>query len=510
MGAAGKDAEYGNGAVDAYAALLAAGGDEVNIGYCNSQGESVADEWISEFRLGDYVNVSDARSYSDFTDEVISVDAGQSYSISITPTYSGQIYPDAFRVWIDYNKDEVFEATELVFQAGPTSETVTGTIVIPDNLTGTTRLRVSMKFEAFSEACELFEYGEVEDYTISFDGGNEIADCGVPTNLAATDFGTQSANLVWAAVENALAYDMRIKQTGGEWIDFSDLSSTSIQLTNFTIGTTYEFAVRARCTSEVTSDYSENYVFQYTEEQTDVQDYCVAKGTTSQFQWIDLIELNEIVNPSGDNEGYGDFTNLTANIQRGNLETIYISKGPSTTYVFEWNVFIDYNQNGIFEIEELALKGASASNDVLYGEFEVPTDALLGETRLRVLMKYNAETDPCEEFPYGEVEDYTVNIQAIAGNNLGNRRSLAAQALNESVVESPITVFPNPTSDYIAFSNALTIGNQLTILNVQGQVVWSTATWNGEQIEVRNLPKGYYVVQYMQDGERQTAPFVKQ
>ncbi|MEM9848162.1 MAG: S8 family serine peptidase, partial [Bacteroidota bacterium] len=89
MGATGKDEEYGYGRVDAYAALLAAGGNE-SFGYCAAQGQSVADEWIGGFELGDYSNSSDAQTYSDFTDEIITLEAGQTYPISITPNYSGQ------------------------------------------------------------------------------------------------------------------------------------------------------------------------------------------------------------------------------------------------------------------------------------------------------------------------------------------------------------------------------------------------------------------------------------
>jgi hypothetical protein len=45
--------------------------------------------------------------------------------------------------------------------------TVTGTITIPSATAAvTTRLRVSMKYNAAQTACETFSYGEVEDYTL--------------------------------------------------------------------------------------------------------------------------------------------------------------------------------------------------------------------------------------------------------------------------------------------------------------------------------------------------------
>ena len=45
--------------------------------------------------------------------------------------------------------------------------------------------------------------------------------------------------------------------------------------------------------------------------------------------------------------------------------------------------------------------------------FTVPSSALDGATRMRIVMKYNATPTACEaSFSYGEVEDYTVNIGA--------------------------------------------------------------------------------------------------
>jgi hypothetical protein len=43
---------------------------------------------------------------------------------------------------------------------------LTSTFTVPTSaLAGTTRMRVSMKYNAAQTACETFAYGEVEDYT---------------------------------------------------------------------------------------------------------------------------------------------------------------------------------------------------------------------------------------------------------------------------------------------------------------------------------------------------------
>ena len=100
---------------------------------------------------------------------------GESNSITLTQGYSGTAYDEYFRIWIDYNKDGDFnDAGELAFDAGSASNTaVNGTITPPNAVSlGTTRMRVSMKYNAAPSACGSIGDGEVEDYTVNITGGN--------------------------------------------------------------------------------------------------------------------------------------------------------------------------------------------------------------------------------------------------------------------------------------------------------------------------------------------------
>jgi hypothetical protein len=511
IGTAGRDLEHGYGIVDAFAALQAAGGTggDVSVGYCNAKGLSVRDEWIGEVRLGNFINTSGAAGYSDFTNQIIKVAAGGTYELSITPAYSADRYPDVFRVWIDYDQNEVFDANELVFEDGPTDQTVRGTIAIPATASGSTRMRVALKFESSPEACEVFDYGEVEDYTIQFGEEDNSTICSVPTGLAVDIAADRSAVLSWNAMPEATTYDLRIRTVGGNWIPFDAIEGTSIQLTNFTIGTIYEFSVRSSCSDTQLSEFSDDFQFEFVEDAGSSTDYCAANGGISQYQWIDLIELNEIINPSGDNGGYADFTEQVANIQAGATETIYISKGPNTSYIFYWTIYIDYNQNGTFEDDELIVKGESESNDVLFAEFDVPTDATLGQTRLRILMKYDDSADACGEFTYGEVEDYTVNIRAI-GTNIMQAQRPEAIALNEPLASDPtIELFPNPTSDFVQLRHvSLSGATTVQLLNGQGQLIRTIENWTGRKIDVRDLAEGYYILRVQAEKEKLVIPFM--
>ncbi|SMD32553.1 Por secretion system C-terminal sorting domain-containing protein [Reichenbachiella faecimaris] len=138
--------------------------------YCESAGSRVSYEWIANVTLNNFSNPSDAQLYSDFTNQTISITKGQSHAVALTPGFSGSAYNEYFKIWIDYNQDGDFEdAGEVAFDAGAASNTtVNGSIIPPTSaLLGSTRMRVSMKYNSAPTYCGNLGDGEVEDYTVN-------------------------------------------------------------------------------------------------------------------------------------------------------------------------------------------------------------------------------------------------------------------------------------------------------------------------------------------------------
>lgn len=139
--------------------------------YCASSGTSVVDELIGRVQFGTIDNISTGGTgYTNFTAISTNVLLGSSQTITITPTWTGTIYPEAYAVFIDYNRDNDFlDAGETVYtRAATTATPIVGTFTIPLTATpGTTRMRVSMRYNALPTACLTFDYGQVEDYTIN-------------------------------------------------------------------------------------------------------------------------------------------------------------------------------------------------------------------------------------------------------------------------------------------------------------------------------------------------------
>ncbi|WP_298499035.1 M14 family zinc carboxypeptidase, partial [uncultured Algibacter sp.] len=146
---------------------------DVQLDYCDSASTNVNDEFISNVQINTIDNNSGALFYSDFTSISTTLTKEEQYTINITPTWTGTVYNEAYSVWIDYNRDGDFDDVgEQVWTQGNTQATsVSGDFIIPSTaVENSTRMRVSMKYNAIPTSCETFQYGEVEDYTIVIEG----------------------------------------------------------------------------------------------------------------------------------------------------------------------------------------------------------------------------------------------------------------------------------------------------------------------------------------------------
>lgn len=136
-------------------------------GYCNSEGQAPWVEYIQRVEFAGVDHSSFKELYADNTDQTASVTAGDAYPITLTAGFSWLTFDEHWSVWIDYNQDGDFDdAGETALQIN-SNDPINSTINIPASATaGTTRMRVSMQRDAFAGPCEVFQQGEVEDYSV--------------------------------------------------------------------------------------------------------------------------------------------------------------------------------------------------------------------------------------------------------------------------------------------------------------------------------------------------------
>ncbi len=239
-----------DGTNSAYSSTTTFSTTEFQLVYCASNGQSVADEYIGRVQLGTIDNASGAGSggYTDFTSISTSLAKGSSNTISVTPTWTGTIYNEGYSVWIDYNQNGNFtDAGEQVFTQAATQTTpVSGSFTVPAGATdGNTRMRVAMKYNGVPTSCESFQYGEVEDYTVTI--GGATADTQAPTApsaLAASNITETTLTLSWTAATDNVGVTGYDVYQGNAVID--SVTGTTANVTGLTANTAYQFSVKAK------------------------------------------------------------------------------------------------------------------------------------------------------------------------------------------------------------------------------------------------------------------------
>ncbi len=466
--------------------------------YCGSQGNTVTDEWINKIVCGNIDNTSGANSgYADFTSMSTNMSVSSGQTVTIYPAWSGTVYAEGYSIWIDYNQDGDFEdADEQVFsKAASKDATITASFSVPSSaLTGTTRMRISMKYNGIPTPCETFSYGEVEDYTVNITatGGDTQAPT-APSNLSTSNITQTTVDLAWDASTDNVGVDKYYVYKDGTLL--GSVSGTSAQVTGLTAGTSYSFYVTAKDAADNESTASNTVNVTTSSAGTS---YCASQGNTVTDEWIKRVVCGSIDYTSNVNGGYGDFTSRSTNMSKGSTYSITIYPAWSgTVYSEAYRVWIDYNQDGDFEDSgEQVYTQAKTTATSVNGSFTVPTSALTGSTRMRVSMRYNTEPDPCGNFDYGEVEDYTVNIGAKSYSETNNS----------------LYIYPNPSEDFITvYLKGLHEPVNIQIFSITGSVVKEVQISDiNYKINISDLPAGIYNIRMIYKGEILNGKFIKQ
>lgn len=464
--------------------------------YCVSNGNSVNDEYIGRFQLNTINNPSTGNNgYSDFTSISTSLNKSTSYTLTITPTWTGSSYSEGYAVWIDYNQDGDFnDAGELVWsKTASTTTPVSGSFTVPSTATsGATRIRVSMKYNGVPTPCEVFSYGEVEDYTVNIGTGtaDTIAPT-APTSLTASGTTRTTTNLAWnASTDNVgvIGYDV---YRGATLI--GSTSATSYNATGLAASTTYTFSVKAK---DAAGNFSASSNTVSITTLSNGVTYCSASANNTADEKIGNVKFNTINNTSTGTSGYEDFTSISTNVTRGSTYTLSITPiWTATKYNEAYAVYIDYNGNGVFTDagEKVFTKTGSTTSPVT-ASIKIPATATLGSTRMRVMMQYSsAPTSPCGTYTYGQVEDYTVNIS-----------STAKDVIPVENLDKDFTIYPNPVKDQILYiKNA--DSQDFKIFDMSGKMIKSGVI-SEQQIHLDRLPAGLYLIQI----GKTTRKFIKQ
>ena len=238
-----------------------------------------------------------------------------------------------------------------------------------------------------------------------------------PTNNAIDLDLTQELN--WNIDINATSYVVEIASD----LDFLNIVASSTVITNsFTpsnlIGLTkYFWRVKPlnKCGEGIFSN-----VYSFT---TKEAFYCASTFTDDAdgAEHILNVTFGSINNDSGNDtvDGYQDFTSINTNVLRGETELISVTFD-AVDFQDHCYVFIDWNQDFVFNktTERYDLGTRTGNISTASRTIEIPENARIGKTRMRVVLEYDDPTDgfgggACNNdhlSEWGETEDYSITV----------------------------------------------------------------------------------------------------
>ena len=243
--------------------------------------------------------------------------------------------------------------------------------------------------------------------------------------------------------------------------------------------------------------------------------YCEAGATSAEYEWIESLSIGDITHQSGNNGGYGDFSDMEIYAARG--EEVLFSLMPGTTtnnYPEYWNIWIDFNQDGDFMDEEEVVLALESHRGMYIGQFMIPYFAKTGPTKIRIAMKWGDFSPACGITGWGEVEDYTLVIEPASEARIEPSNKKLPPA---AIAGFKTQIYPNPTSDLLNLSwekEGIQLA-QWRLTDVSGKVLQQQSSGveaeaGNTSIQVGHLRTGiYYLVLIDQEGKRETLPFAK-
>ena len=116
-----------------------------------------------------------------------------------------------------------------------------------------------------------------------------------------------------------------------------------------------------------------------------------------------------------------DFTARLGTVLPGNTYSMAVEGNTDGNFTTSIKVYVDWNHNGVFtDADEAYVIGTIVNSTGTDGKqavanIVVPATAMTGQTRMRVIKKFGATSDPgpCNNAGFGQAEDYTLTVGGI-------------------------------------------------------------------------------------------------
>lgn len=360
--------------------------------------------------------------------------ANQSYTISIDiNAQSGNGYVG---LWIDFNQDGFFSTNEYTYAGTNTVGNLTTTVNVPYTaIGGNTRMRIVMESTWSSTPPVLnpcfnsSSDGQVIDYSILITpvvgcSGTPNAGNAISTSTLVCNNTPFTLDLTGNSIASNITYQWQSSLDNISWTNLtSSQTNVPYTVTSQSVSTYY------RCvTTCTTSSLSANSTSIYVNQNAVTNCYCIPPPSDCSYSTeITNVLLNTLNNASSCSvNGYTDYSGSVPTVSLNIAQTYSIEVKVGDDYNNFTSVWIDFNQNGSFDTTEYCNIGSVSGlgDSTTYGAIVIPSNALLGNTKMRVRNNINYSfynDEPCDAggnagkslMPLpseGETEDYMVTI----------------------------------------------------------------------------------------------------
>ncbi len=387
-----------------------------------------------------------SNSYTDYTAVATPCyTQGFTYTFTVSQITSGGTFWTAVaHVFVDWDNDGILSSSEDTYLPGPTgpqgsaptTTSLTTSITIPWTATpGNHRMRVVLRETCCgsaggptNQACDVFNWGEIEDYTI-------CVLAGAPCNVTAAGTSTSTAPAVCplqpfilnitgnVGYGSGMTFQWQVSTggVGGPYSDIVGANAYPYTIANQAVASCYRLKITCPANSAGAPQYT--------------TPICVGQNSATlclcvpphpacpSSPFISNVVVNTLNNTSACTNGnaaaytiYPPGVGTTTNLTQGAGYFLGVTTQSGSAIVSVW---IDFNADGVLAPTEWWQVGTNIpANTPFTIPITIPLTATPGQCVMRVRSRAagspNASVDACTTFFSGESEDYIVTIIAAA------------------------------------------------------------------------------------------------
>lgn len=332
---------------------------------------------------------------------------------------------------------------------------------------------------------------------------DSVPTCAEPTNVVTTVVTATTANVTWQATNPVPANGYTVyysttntAPTSGTVLNATNSVSsttTSATLTGLTTDATYYVWVRSNCSTTNSSPW--------TGPANVLVGYCAPAPSSVDGQGITNVTFGSapnIVNNTtvAETNNYGNYSSMIGDVTGGVATPVSITF--QTGYTYDTTIWVDLNNNLVFEASEALYTGQSTSTNptTLSASITIPAGTPNGQYRMRIGSQDDGPATPCYSGSFGSYEDYTVNV--VGGLSTSE---IAADT-------ATMRIYPNPFADFVSIENVKDV-KAVSIFDTAGRMVKKVSKVE-ERINTSELKTGMYIFSIeMKDGTVKTVKAIR-